>query len=413
MNPRAARDLLAGLLPSDAPVPGAVELWDGTRLAVGEPGAAPAFTVRVKRASALDALLAEPSLGFGEAYVGGDIEVSGDLGAVLALAFRQDLASRLSLRQKARAGWMRARRGRSVRQSRRDIESHYDRGNDFYRLWLDDDMNYSCAYFRDEGDSLETAQKQKNMYVLNKLRPRPGQRLLDVGCGWGALLRIAAEHHRLEAVGLTLSREQHAFARDRLAAAGLGGRTEVRLQDYREVPPAEDGTYDRIASVGMFEHVGRANLPVFFDRIAGLLKPGGILLLHTIGRVRPEPVDPWIEKHVFPGGYVPALGETVEAAARAGLEFLDLEDLRPHYDRTLGHWIGRFEAHAARIADTMGGAFVRLWRLYLHGAQMAFRHGTLHLFQFVFSRGRVRGWPMTREWMTAPGPPPAGGGARG
>jgi cyclopropane-fatty-acyl-phospholipid synthase len=219
----------------------------------------------------------------------------------------------------------------------------------------------------------------------------------------------AALDHRLSTVGLTISREQHDLAQQRLAAAGLDHRAEIRLQDYREVPAAEDGTYDRIASGGMFEHVGQANIPLFFQRVARRLKPGGLLLLHTIGRVRPEPGNPWIEKHLFPGGYIPSLGETTEAAAAAGLKFLDLENLRPHYDHTLGHWIERFDARSADIRERMGEPFVRLWRLYLHGSQMAFRHGSLHLFQFLFARGQCEDWPLNREWMTALAPTGAGG----
>ncbi len=395
MDLQQAKDFMDSLL-SKPPVPCSVRFWDDSFCVYGR--GAPFFCVHFRRPDAMAALLSNPSLGFGQAYVQGDIEVEGDLRSLLELTYKGDFSSRLSVRQKARAGWFSLKGRRSPRQSRKDIQSHYDRGNDFYSLWLDKGMNYSCAYFKNPAESLEMAQARKIRHSLRKLRPIPGQKLLDIGCGWGSLIIEAARSFQLRAVGLTLSRKQYEYAGRRIREAGLENEVQVRLQDYREIKSGEREAYDRIISIGMFEHVGRENIPLFFQKCRELLKKRGLLLLHTICRMEPQPLDPWMKAFIFPGAYIPALDDIISSANKQGFDFIDLEDLRPHYDLTIERWIERFEANMPEIEKKMGKQFVRMWRLYLYGSQMAFRHGPMHVFQVLYSKGRISDWPLTREW---------------
>ncbi len=396
MDLQQAKDLMDSLLSQPPSVPCGVRFWDNSECTYGQ--GSPGFCLHFRRPDAVNALLSNPSLGFGQAYVRGDIEVEGSLRSLLELTYKRDLFSRLSVRQRARVCWLNFRNRRSPQKSRKDIEAHYDRGNDFYSLWLDKGMNYSCALFENPADSLEVAQNRKIDYSLRKLRPRRGQRLLDIGCGWGSLVMKAARSFGLHAVGLTLSRNQFEYARRRINESGLDDKVEIRLQDYREVKPDKNNIYDRIISIGMFEHVGQENIPLFFKKCKELLRDKGLFLLHTICRLKPEPLDPWIKTFIFPGGYIPALGEIIEAATEQGFDFLDLEDLRKHYDLTLGCWIRRFESNINQIEKKMGKQFVRMWRLYLYGSQMAFRYGSMHVFQLLYSRGRRSDLPLTRRW---------------
>jgi cyclopropane-fatty-acyl-phospholipid synthase len=395
MEIKDAKSLISSLFVNDPSVSGKVRFWDGSEISFGRE--APAFVIHFKIPDALDAILGDLSIGFGESYVRGDIGVEGDLGEVMSLAYKEDLFSKFSPAQKARLCWLNLKRKASLKQTKRDVQAHYDRGNSFYQLWLDKGLNYSCAYFNNEDDSLEQAQLQKIHHTLHKLRLRTGQRLLDIGCGWGSLVMEAARYYGVRAVGLTLAENQYEFGCRRIEKEGLSGKAKIRIQDYREVPDEEQGTYDRIVSIGMFEHVGKENIPVFFEKVAKLLCPRGLLLLHTIARLKPEPVDSWIRKYIFPGGYIPALGEVIEAAQDVGLGFSDLEDLRLHYDLTLGRWIERFEANVSQVREMMGKQFVRMWRLYLHGSQRSFRHDILHVFQFLYSMGCREDWPLIRD----------------
>lgn len=395
MKVKYARSLISSLFVNDPSVSGKVRFWEGSEISFGRE--APAFVIHFKIPDAMDAILGDPSIGFGEAYARGDIEVEGDLGEVMSLVYKEDLFPKLSPAQKFRLCWLNLRRKTSLKQTKKDVQAHYDKGNSFYRLWLDKGLNYSCAYFSSADDSLEQAQLQKIHHSLQKLKLRPGMRLLDIGCGWGSLVIEAARSYGVRTVGLTIAEKQYEFGRRRIDREGLSGKAKIRLQDYREVPAEEQGTYDRIVSIGMFEHVGKENIPVFFEKVTKLLRPRGLFLLHTIARLKPEPVDSWIKKYIFPGGYIPALGEVIEAAQDVGLGFLDLEDLRLHYDLTLGRWIERFEANVSQIRRMMGRQFVRMWRLYLHGSQRSFRHDRLHVFQLLYSIGCREYWPFIRD----------------
>jgi cyclopropane-fatty-acyl-phospholipid synthase len=381
-----------------------IRFWDGSELMAGNvTEGGPVAEISFKSKEALARVFANPSLGFGEGYMRGDIEIEGSLEALLEYIFSKNLMESLGTGDKLRLCWLKLRGGHSIKHCKRDIQTHYDRGNSFYRLWLDSEMNYSCAYFETEADGLEEAQRRKNLHSLRKLRLKDSERLLDIGCGWGALVKMAARDFRAYAVGITLSRQQQQLASRRMEEEGLGDRAEIRLQDYREIPASEHGTYDKIVSIGMFEHVGREKYRTFFKKAARLLKDKGLFLLHTICRMVPEELDPWLSTYIFPGGYIPSMGQVLEAAAKEGFEILDIEDLRRHYDLTIGHWLDRFEGAASTIAEMKGKEFVRMWRLYLASSRMSFRSGGMHVCQFLFAKGRIaQELPLTRRWMHCP-----------
>ncbi len=396
MELHQAKEIITKLFGQDPAYPCKVKFWDESELTFGQ--GSPEFILYFTTPSSFSAAITDPSLGFGESYTSGDIKVEGDLEKLIALSYIHDFASKLSARDKARLCWWNFKDRYSLKQTRKDIQAHYDRGNEFYKLWLDKGMNYSCAYFKNPDDSLEQAQANKIAHSLNKLRITPGQKLLDIGCGWGSVIIHAAKHLGAKAVGITLSKEQFELARKRVKDEGLEGKVEVRLQDYREL--AETGEkFDRVISIGMFEHVGKKNIPLFFEKAWDLLEDSGIMLLHTICRMKPTETDPWLTTYIFPGGYIPAIGEITSAGFDSKLLFLDAEDLRPHYYLTLGHWLSRFEQNLEKIRKMMGDQFIRMWRLYLTGCRASFRYGPMHVIQYLFAKGHdIRKWPLTREW---------------
>lgn len=373
----------------------AVVFWNGERRSYGS--GAPAFTLRLASPLPIWRALRSPELAFGEGYMNGEIEVEGDLDALLDLVFLNDssLPGHGVLRWAARLAVMLPT---AAARQRRQVQSHYDLGNEFYRLWLDPTLSYSCAYFRHPSDPLHQAQLQKIDHTLRKLCLRPGERLLDIGCGWGWLVLRAAQTCGVQGVGITLSREQFAAARQRVVDLGLERQVEIRLQDYRELA-AQGGVFDKLVSVGMFEHVGRAQIPRFMAALQRLIRPGGLGLLHTITRPQEAAVNAWTARYIFPGGYVPSWRETIWALAEHDLRLLDAEDLRPHYALTLDHWAANYEAALAAVTAMYGPAFVRMWRLYLRGSAAAFRHGGLHVHQFLVSRGVAAQVPLTREFL--------------
>ncbi len=352
---------------------------------------------------ALKNTVASGFLGFGEAYMAGEIEVEGDWDHLFRVGMGTRLRHvKLPPATLARFALTRLRTRDTRRRSRANINRHYDLGNDFYRLWLDEGMTYSCAYFATPDTPLEAAQEAKLERICRKLRLAPGQRLLDVGCGWGSLLIHAARHYGVHAVGCTLSENQAELARERVREAGLADRVEVLLADYREV----GGSFDRWVSVGMAEHVGKSFLGVFVRHIRLRLRPGGIGLLHFIGKDRPTFGDPWTLTYIFPGGYLPALPETLSHLGRHGLRTVDVENLRPHYALTLDRWRERFEAHVDEIRAMYDERFVRMWRLFLLSSAAGFRYGDIRVFQILFSNGATDELPLTREELMAPPPRP-------
>jgi cyclopropane-fatty-acyl-phospholipid synthase len=400
-------------------MPLTVRFWDGSALSAdprlaGE-GSAPA--VRVRDPSAISHLLHEPNqVGLARAWVSGALEQDGGepeeegLERVLALRERyRDL--RLRWRDRARLLWAALRIGgpgvlapprvpalearvsgrrHSVPRDRAAVRYHYDVSNDFYRLLLGPSMVYSCAYFAAPGDSLEAAQERKLEVICRKLALRPGERLLDIGCGWGSLLLHAAVHHGVRGVGVTLSPPQARLAEERLRAAGLDDRVEVRVADYRELAAADgEGAYDKIASVGMYEHVGRSQLAGYVEAVGRLLRPGGLFLNHGIARLQEGPSGPktFIARYVFPDGELHPVTDVMAAMQGAGLEARDVESLREHYALTLRRWVANLDARCAEATAQAGAQRVRVWRLYMLGSARAFERGELSIFQVLAARG--------------------------
>lgn len=357
----------------------------------------PQFTVRFNNDDVLGLIGDDPLTSFGEAYMDGRVDVQGDLADLISLARQSGL---MSVTQQTRgfAGTALRAAGklRLLKIEKKNIARHYDLGNDFFRLWLDESLTYSCAYFRHASDTLEQAQQQKIDHSLNKLRLHPNETLLDIGCGWGALVIRAAERHHAKATGITLSEEQYAGASAAIEKRGLRDKASVRLADYGSLP--NDGEqFDKIISIGMIEHVGKENLAGFVQTIEKLLKPGGLALLHLITGVKDGPTNHWVEKYIFPGGYIPTLPEMITQLAARDFRIFDVENLAPHYRLTLDHWSARFERVVPTVLEKFDERFVRMWRLYLRASSAAFREGAIEVHQILVSRGQAADLPLTRE----------------
>jgi cyclopropane-fatty-acyl-phospholipid synthase len=389
-----ARRLLAGV----PGAPFALRLPDGETLA--HPGVRPRATVAFRDSGALLGMLGpEREVHFGDCYASGRIDVEGELLDVLVPVF---LAPKPGGPAAAASQlWKRARRRRNtLRGSRDHVHHHYDLGNDFYALWLDREMVYTCAYFPSPGASLEEAQLAKLEHVARKLRLRPGERVVEAGCGWGALALHLARRHGARVRAFNISREQLEFARERARAEGLAGQVEFVEDDYRNV----SGAYDAFVSVGMLEHVGPEHYRDLGRVMGRTLGAHGRAFLHFIGRHRRQPFSPWIERRIFPGAYAPTLAELAPALEPADLAIADVENLRPHYARTLEHWLARFEARRDEVKRRFDERFVRMWRLYLAGSITAFRTGSLQLFQVLLARPRGDALPWTRADLYAEAP---------
>src|SRR5437763_4754092 len=371
---------------------------DGKRHVIeGRPG--PSATVRLHDSSLHWKLLLRPRLYVPEAYLDGTLTIEeGDLYDFLDLMVSNDVAHPNELMRLGRATALLVRRVyqlNPVRRARRNVAHHYDLSDQLYELFLDIDRQYSCAYFRSPEDDLETAQQNKRRHIAAKLLLRPGQKVLDIGSGWGGLALYLAAESGVEVTGLTLSEEQLKVAQRRAAAAGLADRVSFHLRDYRE----ETGRYDRIVSVGMFEHVGLNHYPAYFTKLKELLAPDGVALLHSIGRMGgPGTTNPWVRNSIFPGGYSPALSEVVPVAERTGLWITDIEILRLHYAETLRHWRLRFEQNRERIRALYDERFCRMWETYLIGSELSFRHAGSLVFQMQLAR-TVDAVPLTRDYM--------------
>jgi cyclopropane-fatty-acyl-phospholipid synthase len=375
-----------------------VILPDGGSITAGDGASGDTIVVRIRNQGALRRLVLNPDLALGESYVAGELIVErGTLWDFLDLMGRN-----LAARPMRPAGPVARLRGRIAQANGRDaarrhVAHHYDLSLDLYRRFLDQDWQYSCAYFERPDMTLEEAQAAKKQHIAAKLLLQPGQRLLDIGCGWGGLALTLAEATGVRATGVTLSREQLAVAQSRARERGLADRVDFRLEDYRDL----EGCFDRIVSVGMFEHVGKPNYQAYFDAIARLLAKDGVALVHAIGHVQVTGSSaPWIEKYIFPGGYIAALSEVLPAIERAGLWVTDIEILRLHYAQTLQAWRARFAAHRGEIAAIYDERFCRMWEFYLAISEIAFRYRGCMVFQIQLAK-RVDAAPITRDYMQA------------
>ena len=374
---------------------GNLRLWDGKDVlpAVDDPLAEILYANRL----AMWKTIINPELHWGDLYCNGQIEFEGNLARFLEVVYRnlqhnkrdgQGLLRRLFI-------WLGHRRiANTHARAEENIHHHYDIGNDFYRLWLDtEEMQYTCAYYSDPQMSLEEAQIAKLHHICRKLQLKPGDTVVEAGCGWGGLARFMAGHYGVSVKAYNISKEQVSYARQRAEIEGLSGKVEYILDDYRNI----SGEYDVFVSVGMLEHVGKRDYVALGKVIDRCLKPDGRGLIHTIGRIRPGPMNAWIERRIFPGAYPPSLREMMEIFEPNMLSVLDVENLRLHYAKTLEHWLDRFEQHKDVIETKMDEEFVRAWRLYLAGSIAAFNVGELQLYQVVFARHSSNSLPWSRE----------------
>ncbi len=373
-----------------------VRLWNGEEFRLTDSHPVACMELKDRR-TAFD-LLRNSSVGFGECFSDGRIEIHGDL-----LTFVNEITASITSRNANRyygpkiGSVLHAMRENSLTRSWHNVHHHYDLGNDFYKLWLDERMVYTCAYFDTAAASLAEAQLGKLDHVCRKLRLRPGQKVIEAGCGWGALALHMAEHYGVDVVAYNNSAEQIAFARQRAAEMNLDGRIRFVEDDFRNI----NGRCDAFVSIGMLEHVGLANFSTLGAIIKRCLKTDGIGLIHSIGRSHPQKPDAWIVKHIFPGGHMPSLSEMMRVFEPHKLMVVDVENLRPHYARTCALWLQNFDAVADKVAAIYGDKFVRMWRLYLAGSSAGFQSGTLQLYQILFAppgNGKI---PWTRRYQLA------------
>jgi cyclopropane-fatty-acyl-phospholipid synthase len=366
---------------------------DGSRTQYGE--GEPKATWIIRKPGTIREILTNPAMHLGETYINQGWDAADGKLAELLTILRSNVEREVSRRSLLGVWAEILKSWNHVHASLRNVSHHYDLDATLFRTFLDRNMHYSCAYYRDRDASLESAQLAKCNHIARKLLLEPGHRVLDIGSGWGSLAMHLAEHHDVHVTGLTLSVEQLKAAREEASRRGLSDRVEFRLEDYR----AHYGRYDRVVSVGMFEHVGRANFRKYFERVYDFLREGGVALLHTIGSGgRPGQTNPWIRRHVFPGGYIPALSEIVPAVERSSLTVCDVEVWRQHYAFTLKEWNRRFQARRAEIAATKGERFSRMWEFYLVASQTSFELGRINVFQVQLQRG-TSPIPLTRDYL--------------
>jgi cyclopropane-fatty-acyl-phospholipid synthase len=379
---RVLRFLRERLGPGGLPL--RLKFWDGESFDLGS---VPKITITLTTPSLLRSLMRGNIDTLGDAYVAGTLRVEGRLGDIIAVGI--DLARRAE-----QLGWVarlssRLLKLRRFKHSRKAdaaaISHHYDVSNDFYALWLDRRMVYSCAYFTTGDEDINQAQEAKLDHLCRKLRLVPGERMLDIGCGWGGLAIYAAQNYGAQVLAVTLSARQIEEARRRVVAAGVANRVTIEQRDYRDI--TGEGVFDKIVSVGMYEHVGLGNLPLYFANIRRLLRVGGLALNHgiTTGQLDSGTLAPrgssFIDRYVFPGGELPHVSRMVRDTAAAGLDIIDIENLRPHYTQTLLHWVRRLQAHQSEAEELVGPDKYRIWRIYMAGAALAFDHGWLSLYQ--------------------------------
>jgi cyclopropane-fatty-acyl-phospholipid synthase len=383
---------------ASAPVPVQIRLWNGQKLNLSP---TPTVAIFVPRASALRYFLPPNLSNLGEAFVDGHIRVEGSIHELFRVA--EQLARNVAVT--TRSGLQRLRR-HTRKLDRTAIQYHYDVSNEFYSLFLDSNMVYSCAYYRHEQDSLEVAQTQKLDHILKKLKLKQNEQFLDIGCGWGSLIFRAAKQYGARATGITLSQNQYDYVRDRIQSEGLENRCNVQLCDYRDLSPTN--TFDKIASVGMFEHVGLNHLSAYFTKINSLLKDDGLVLNHGITSSNTESREigmgagEFIDRYVFPGGELPHVALAIKEMADSGLEVVDVESLRRHYARTCREWVDRLEVNRSRAVSLAGERRFRIWEIYLAGCAYGFANSWINIYQMLACKSKnvtADPLPLTRDYM--------------
>ncbi|WP_148864361.1 SAM-dependent methyltransferase [Marinobacter fonticola] len=387
------RKLLQKLLKLAGGPPVQFELWDGSQIRLD--GTSPRFTLGLTDPKALYQLMGNPNLAFGDLYSSGRLQVEGDLPELLHLLYRSIHRAREKWPYWLERLWANhAPRSTGVSEARQNINHHYDLGNEFYRLWLDKaQMQYTCAYYETEDLTLEQAQLAKLEHVCRKLQLKPGQTVVEAGCGWGGLARYMARHYGVKVHAYNISREQLAFAREEAKRQELDHLIDYVEDDYRNI----DGQYDAFVSIGMLEHVGKNHYGDMSEVVRRALKPEGLALLHSIGRNRPMKMNAWIEKRIFPGAYPPSIAEFMALCENGGFSVLDVENLRLHYAHTLEHWKERFEENVEHVTQMYDEHFTRAWRMYLSGSIAAFKASSLQLFQVVLTHGENNQVPRNRK----------------
>ena len=346
--------------------------------------------VRFKTWEALNYTLKDPEMGFGESYMNGDIEVEGSLEEVIKRGMG---LFRDTKRGEKLMGIIRHIPLFRTYRDEKNVRHHYDLGNDFYRLWLDESMTYSCAFFENPEMSIEEAQSLKRRIIFEKLRLKEGDRLLDIGCGWGSIILEAAELYGVNSVGITLSENQYEYVREKIREKGLEDKVEVYKLHYKDLPKLGK-KFNKVVSVGMFEHVGRENYRLFFETVYRIMEEKGLFLLHTIGKFHPDTQSRWIRKYIFPGGYLPSISEIEESLRGLDFYLIDLDNWRMHYYWTLQKWKERFLKNVDKVKKMFDERFVRMWELYLTSAAVSFLIGSNYVFQILLSKGVKNDYPV-------------------
>lgn len=358
--------------------------------------------IRVRNWDILKRMVADPEMAFGEGYMWGDVEVDGDLEEVLVAGnrFVRHLEEKKSLLSSLKdlclcfLGFF--LKGVNVNKESRNVQYHYDLGNDFYSLWLDESLTYSCAFFENPELSIEEAQREKRKIIYEKLLLKEGDLLVDIGCGWGSIIIEAAKDIGVRTVGITVSKEQFEYVKKKIEEENLGNKVEVYLMHYVDLPKLGK-KFDKVVSVGMFEHVGCENIRRFFEVVGSVIKDGGLFLLHTIGKEHKGKTSRWMTKYIFPGGYLPCIADIMSGIKGLGFSLIDIDDWRMHYYLTLKKWRERFVKNIEQIKRMYGDVFVRMWYFYLTTSMSAFRAGNVHVFQFLFSKGQLNNYPVIKR----------------
>lgn len=380
------------MLSKSFPFPVKVTYWDGKSEVYGN--GKPEVEITFNEKIPISDVTKNASLALGEAYMDKKIEIKGSIQKLICGAYE----SADSFMRSSKFRKFLPKQKHNEKQSEKDVQSHYDIGNDFYKLWLDPTLTYSCAYFEDGNkDDLEKAQEDKIHHILDKLHPQKGKTLLDIGCGWGTLMLTAAKEYGLKVTGVTLSEEQYKFVQKKIYDQNLQDVAEIKLEDYRELG---DKQWDYVTSVGMFEHVGKENLEGYFADVSKYLKQDGTALIHGITRQQGGAVNAWINKYIFPGGYIPGLQEQIGHIIDNDLQVDDVEMLRRHYQRTLEIWDKNFNNSRKEIQNKMGERFTRMWDLYLQACAASFESGNIDVVQYLITKGPSgTNLPMTRQYM--------------